>query len=525
MNRQQHRACEAIEQANYDFTAKLYATHDLYDIASRDSLAIRPRVIKALRGLLLSSTFKGQRQCLFLYREAAGVLTTIIRFGRQLPVAVSARQALDDVLRLGRNQAQRAAAEALGSLPLSIQGPPLPPLECGVAPGAAWEHLVSQLPDSRVFAPRRIGRSIVATLQGDRMVVVKMARSSSDRQALLDEVQWMRYLAEHPLSSGVRFEVPEPIMVNGSPLFRLLRFPRTLTAGPCLPRKPLSVCFTVSKSYFDYPNPAVSAGLPAPCSFVEVMGRSAHLLGELTGHGIVHTSPIPLFHNRVQQDRRRDGGVYEWYRAGRLDRWLDSCAYPNFGFSGLRDFEHFQSFSGHPGTLYRYIGNHLLSLMLVAASYFRAKDPNCRGWSADGRPADARGLFDRELLQKVLTIIYRHYYEGFVGQTSHDTMPVKLNGLVSRIIDELGVDRHMEEFLRAADQHQMSRSAFERFLLERGYSAEAVSGLEKGAGDLAILTGPHLGSFNRGISIPELIEATAAMSATCILERFMRSDS
>ena len=44
--------------------------------------------------------------------------------------------------------------------------------------------------------------------------------------------------------------------------------------------------------------------------------------------------PIPLFHNRTQRLRRDDQGRYQWFRAGRLDQWLDSCAFPNLGLSG-----------------------------------------------------------------------------------------------------------------------------------------------------------------------------------------------
>ena len=73
------------------------------------------------------------------------------------------------------------------------------------------------------------------------------------------------------------------------------------------------------------------------------MGRAALLLGWLAGRGIVHEAAIPLFHNRVQRDRREDGGVYDWRLPGRLDRWLASALHPNFGLSGLRDFEHLAS--------------------------------------------------------------------------------------------------------------------------------------------------------------------------------------
>ena len=45
--------------------------------------------------------------------------------------------------------------------------------------------------------------------------------------------------------------------------------------------------------------------------------------------------------------------------------------------------------------------------------------------------------------------------------------------------------------------------------------------MQPGQSDILINSGPHLGDFNRQISLPELIEATAAMSAVCIAGRYM----
>ena len=521
MNSRQHNACEAIERESFDFTATFYATHDLHAMALRDVTAISVRTVAALKGLLLGNAFQDQRQRLFLYREAAGVLSTIIQFGRTHPIAKAACRALNETLRRGCGQAHRAAAEALGSLPLQVKGPALPPLHLDDPPEAGWRDVTALVSCRIGNTVRWIGRSIVVDLSRDRVMVVKVARRESDRHALLSEVRWMQYLANLSLPPGVRFDVPVVLPVKGSPLFRLMRFPAGRPAGNRIGQRPLAIGFTVSRNYFSYPNPCDPLKLPAARGYVEVMARNAFLLGNLAAKGIVHESPIPLFHNRVQQVRRRDGGVYEWFRAGRLDRWLDSCAYPNFGFSGLRDFEHFQSFAGNSSELYRLLGNHLLSLLLVGGSYFRAKNPCCRGWSADGRPVDARKYFDRQLLSEAILAIFGQYHAGFVGRPCRNIEAVDIDALVVRIIEEMGVDRHMEEHLRVADQRRMTRAAFESFLTERGYSREAVSSIRRGARDLSIQTGPHLGAFNRGISIPELIEAAAAVAATCILERFL----
>jgi hypothetical protein len=93
------------------------------------------------------------------------------------------------------------------------------------------------------------------------------------------------------------------------------------------------------------------------------------------------------------------------------------------------------------------------------------------------------------------------------------------------MIDEMGVDRHMTELLRRADQKGLSDSQFFGFLRERGYSAEQMEGMIRGEKDLLIKSGPHLGDFNRQISLPELIEAVAAMSAVCIAGRYAQQNS
>jgi hypothetical protein len=517
----QRRARQAIEQPAYDFIAKFYAAYDLRKLADRDSGAIDPRTVTALERLLLDNRFHHQRQRLFLYREAAGVLVAVVRFGRRLPIAQAADRALRNVLQNGRDLAQRAAAEALGSLPMDIEVPASPAAGCACLPDAAWPGLIDLAGGRTDAGGRMVGRSIVADLAPGHIMVVKLARGPGDRSALMNEIGWMRRLSEYSFPEGIRFDIPRPLTVRGASLFRLVQLPRWAPAARRAGGAPLAIGFTVSDAYFSYPNPPDPASIPPAPAFLEVMGRSAFLLGHLAGRGIVHESPIALFHNRVQQERRRDGGIYEWYRAGRLDRWLDSCAYPNFGFSGLRDFEHLRPIGGDPAERYRMIGNHLLGLLLVAAGYFRGRDPLLRGWDDSGAPVDARSLFDADLLHAAVGTVFRRYLEGFTGRACRQEPPVDLCALVGRMVDEMGVDRHMEEFLRTTDQCQMSREDFEAFLTERGCTPQFVAAADRGERDLAIRTGPHLGAFNRGISIPELIEAVAAMAAVCVLERFL----
>ena len=130
-------------------------------------------------------------------------------------------------------------------------------------------------------------------------------------------------------------------------------------------------------------------------TFYEIITRNARLLGHLAASGILHTAPIPLFHNRVQSERRNDNGLYEWPRGGRLDQWLNSCRFPNIGKSGIRAFEHFITFNGSSRKLYEFIGTHIFSLILIAGSYFRNHDIYKMGFDDSENPIDARNLFDK----------------------------------------------------------------------------------------------------------------------------------
>jgi hypothetical protein len=100
--------------------------------------------------------------------------------------------------------------------------------------------------------------------------------------------------------------------------------------------------------------------------------------------------------------------------------------------------------------------------------------------------------------------------------------PLDAGALAGRMIEEMGVDRHMEEVLRAADQNAMTRAEFENFLRRRGFPASRIETLRQGEGDLTVPTGPHLGGFNQPISLPELITAVETMAAVCIAGRHRR---
>jgi len=515
----------ALKAKGIGFTATYLAVRDLQELIRTHPEIIRSETIQALDGVLKNSRFSCETQSFFLYKEAADALTSIIVHTIAEPLAEEAISALKNVLGTAAGDSQRAAANALGGLPVSIRGPQVSQKTIEDIPRVRWQEILEEKGITNSRAPDLIGRSLVVPVhEKNRLLVVKLARTQHSLQHICREAGWMEHLCSGGYSFPVRFNIPVAIKIQGSYVFRLENTPLRMPEGTDLHSEGYAIGFIAHKDYFAYANDHRTERRLTTEEFREVIFRNAWLLGKLTLLGIVHSAPIPLFHNRVQRGRRADQGLYEWPRGGRLDRWLDSCCYPNVGITGIRDFEHLIVFKGLSQTLYRHIGTHIFSLLLVVGSYFRHKDRGRVGLDGQGNPMDARDLFDKEFLKVLVQGISLSYYHGFVGTEFTGKVPLDFDKLSSRMIDEMGVDRHMEEILRVVDQKQMSDEEFRKFLGKRGYSENQIKGFKKGVQDITIYTGPHLGGFNERISLPELIESVGAISALCIAGRYWREN-
>jgi len=515
----------ALNTKGLDFTATYMAVCDLRELIRTHPEIISSETILALEGVLKNSGFSRQTQSFFLYKEAADALTSIIVHIIAEPLADEAISVLKNLLGTTVGDPQRAVGSALGSLPISVHGPQVSEKPIEDIPRVKWQEILEEKGITKCNAPTVVGRSLVVSIDKEnRLLVVKFACAGDSYQSVYMEAAWMEHLCSGGYSFPVRFNIPVAIKIQGGYVFRLENRPVGNLDRIDLHPEGYAICFIAHKDYFVYPNEHRPERRLTMEGFMEVMFRNAWLLGKLTFSGIVHSAPIPLFHNRVQRDRREDHGLYEWPRGGRLDRWLDSCCYPNFGITGVRDFEHLIAFNGLSLNLYRHIGAQIFSLLLVAGSYFRNKDRGRVGLDGQGNPMDARDLFDKQFLMELVQGISLSYYHGFVGTEFAGKVPFDYGKLTSRMIDEMGVDRHMEEVLRVVDQKQMSYEEFRKFLGERGYSEDEIKGFKKGVEDITIYTGPHLGGFNERISLPELIESVGTMAALCIAGRYWREN-
>lgn len=482
-------------------------------------------VVRALSLVLEKERHTRRRQAYFLHKKAADALQEIIlKRGKQADITQAAHRALTDCLSKSGSTALRAAAEALGALPVRLP-PPLPlPAATAPAPELTWPALLDQVAEKPGQAYAWRGRTLVLSLaESGRLLTIKTTDRPDDQDFLQTEGVWMDYLGRlwpRICDRPDIFRIPRPLQINDGYVFKISRLP----GGPNRPAGRRTGYFATGyisdPDYFRYPNEHDPDRPLSNREMIAVFSNNAFILGRLAATGIIHTAPIPLFHNRVQRHRRDDGGLYQWPRGGRLDRWLDSCRYPNIGPTGPRDFEHFIGFDDSPRKLYEHLGTHLLSLVLVAGSCFRNKAPERVGLMTDGTPVDARDLFDPILLQTAITRIFYAYYQGFTGARFSGQPPFDWGRLTERLIEEMGVDRHMEEILRVAEQAAMSDGEFRAFLVERGFSQERIDRLKRAAADITILTGPHLGAFNSSISLPELTEFAAVSAAVCLAGRF-----
>lgn len=514
----------AVDQ---DFSSAFTLVNRLPDVVAGVGKGGLDMVLQACERVLTAEAYRYQKQAYFLYRAAAQTLQRLLTcpatakapdYRRPLALMLDRLAADHDGLR-------RAMAEGVGTLPLAVDRRPAVDV---AVPSPRSQAL--PLCDGAWLAARGVhpsngwtwrGRSMLADTRTGAVLVVKCLRQGEDPATLCREGAWMRHLRTLPLPSRYRFDVPQPLVHDSGWLVRAPRRPGRPADGAGLHPRRYALAFLASPDYFHYPNEADPARRLGGEQVHEVLARNAWLMGHLMGRGIAHTAPIPLFHNRAQAHRREDAGRYRWAHAGRLDRWLHSCRHPNFGLSGLRDFEHFASLAGRPAQRYEAIGSHLISLLLVAGSYFRQKAPHRVGWDASGQAVDTRDLFDRDFFEVLVSAVYRAYYEGFTGRPSPDDARPAAAPLVDRMIEEMGVDRHMEEMLRVADQQAMDRGTFVAFLQSRGIPAEDAARMPQGREDIPLVTGPHLGGFNQSISLPELIAFAAAGAARCVGARFV----
>jgi hypothetical protein len=334
-------------------------------------------------------------------------------------------------------------------------------------------HLESFLPESAMDQLEVRGRTLIFKQNGEHLAI-KLSLRFGDGELLLKESIFQSYLRQHRRELGLSSNFPEPLRSdrNSGYLFRLEGIPSSILDQLSLANDPAAICYRAHGDYFTYlSDPALTAA-----QIGDGFRRCAGDLAALAKAGIIHTSLIPLFHNREQVNTRSDRGIYIWWAklAGRLDRWRESCSYPNLRLSGIADFEHMEIHDSLPAEdLQHHMGDHLFSLALVLGSYFRGKSD-----------------FDQQILSAALRNCFATYYGKLTDTSSPLDEHIEWGRLAFRMSEEMAGDRYMKAILRGGQTCQ----------------------------DREVLSGPHLGMFNGPFPIPELIRAIHITSLFGVLE-------
>ncbi len=479
---------------------------------------ITDQTIDTLLFVIQSEQHNAQKQCYFLYREAADALLYIAKDARHAKTKTIICR-IQKLLLNCKGKRQRAVSEALGSLPVDIKGPNIHAPNTIKILDISFKDLLEKLNTPGLETFTWHGRTLRYRLKDNTIGCIKFATSNTNIKNLVSEIQWLLFLKKETKYDNNFFHIPAPVSIKNHIAFNVIEMPQWLAEQNVVSKKYPAIVFTTIESYYHYPNENISKNFDK--KFIQkIYSKNATLLGELTSKGIMHTALIPLFHNRVQQNRRDDHGIYNWEQAGRLDQWLKSSKYPNFAASGLRDFEHLTTMK-NPKKLRHFIGEHLLGFFLVVGSTFRNKEPDNFGWDKNNQPQDVRYNFDRQFFHDTMKQVIQSYYKGICGYCFQHIEKAFTQKLTDKLINAMGIDHHMEETLRIQDQNNMDDQTFYDFLLSRGHPRKEIRNYKRCEKDIILMSGPHLGGFNQQISVPELIEFLFCLSSMCISDRYL----
>jgi hypothetical protein len=508
-----------LKKNNQSFTAAFLNVQYIESCIDSSPENTDRQTFEALMHVLKTSRYDQKKQAYFLFKKTAQALVRLSVYQTH-PLKKIIIEHLQKSLFSTHKDKHRAVSEALGELPINIKGPNLKNT-LHVKPLKTSLHaIVNALGLVPPVSFEWIGRTLVGTDTLKKKGCLKFIRQNGCRKKLSQEILWLNFLKNAPCVNSPYFQVPDPLFLNGHHLFKIDKLPLKIPYLSQISPQQVAIAYKADKDYFNYPNLPEFCTIEMSDRLVDIFKNNARLLGLLSAEGILHTALIPLFHNRIQQARRQDLGVYNWEQGGRLDQWLKSSHFPNFSISGLRDFEHFRP-SKNSAEIRHFIGQHLLSLILVAGSCFRNRAPEKIGVDDNHQPLDIRYLFDTAVFEKIIKAIVEAYYCGLTGQPLEQADRLIEKPLVHALINAMGIDTHMEEILRSNDQAAMTNEEFHVFLSQKGMDKQQIDSLEKGGQDIVLHTGPHLGGFNQNIDPPELTHLLFCLSALCISDRYL----
>ena len=251
---------DPVDSENYllnscqDFSATYMAVSMLESDLGKDASLASSKTIDALSNVIVNSVHSSQKQSYFLYRKAARTLLFLASACEDQRLASESIESLKDSVADLIGPSHRAASEALGALPLNIQGPSLNENSIKKVSSITWNDLCRKTGLDERCDMKCIGRSLVSSLAKDLLFVIKLSRSDAENAALNQEALWMAYLQTIKHEFSIKFDIPAPFRFGEAYLFRLTDFPDTLKKKMDI-NMGSAIGFTVHSDYFVYPNP------------------------------------------------------------------------------------------------------------------------------------------------------------------------------------------------------------------------------------------------------------------------------
>ena len=160
-----------------DFSATYMAVSMLEHDLSKNASLSSSKTVNALYNVIIKRVHSSQRQSYFLYRKAANTLSFLASACENSGLAAESIKRLKHIVADSVGPSHRAAAEALGSLPLKIKGPFLKERNINKVTSIRWDDLCSKTGLNEDCDMTCIGRSLVFSITDDLVFVIKLSRS------------------------------------------------------------------------------------------------------------------------------------------------------------------------------------------------------------------------------------------------------------------------------------------------------------------------------------------------------------
>jgi len=211
-----------------DFSATYMAVSMLEHGLNENISLASSKTVSALYNVILKKVHFFQRQSYFLYRKAANTLSFLASACEDPGLSAESIKRLKQIVADSDGPSHRAAAEALGSLPLKIKGPSLKEQGMNQVTSIRWDDFCRKTGLNADCDMKCIGRSLVFSVAKDLLFVIKLSRSESESIALNREALWMEYLQTVKHEFPVKFDIPTPFRFKEVYLFKLTDFPDKL---------------------------------------------------------------------------------------------------------------------------------------------------------------------------------------------------------------------------------------------------------------------------------------------------------